>query len=223
MTHMQQQDCIEQHSINYTAHHNWAWVLKEALKQVSQKYKKRGINVHLCDRFTELPSQIKIKEMESKINSDSKKKKSKIKYALFRIEIEKNHNNDNNNGNSTHNSNDDSNDDDHFLTNFCDAWATSSAFAFLDAKDALYRELLKQNAHHLMPLTTLLHWNLDTITDIGVLPSSPAILKAALGSGRELGSGLGFELGLDLGSECNDSKGSFRVISYFANERENRS
>ena len=144
-------------SVDYTAHHNWLWVLNAAINQLCND-ESVEITARLRNSCKELPSQSSLKKPE------------KVKYALFRVEV-------------TENSS--------LLlsSSTCprspcvSAWATSLAFAFLDPKDALYRELLLQNAGHLMPKTSLLNWDIDSLDEIGELPSSPALLKASLGSG----------------------------------------
>ena len=144
--------------IDYTAHHNWSWVLNTAINQLCNDRSVGLITAHLCNSCKELPSQ------------SSQKKLEKVKYALFRVEVTE--------------------DSSRLLNNnTCprgprvSVWATSLAFAFLDPKDALYRELLLQNAGYLMPKTSLLSWDIDSLDEIGELPSSPALLKASLGSG----------------------------------------
>jgi hypothetical protein len=150
----------ENATVHYTAHHNWAWVLAEAIRHISiEQSDGTPVPTYLCSRCKELPSQ-----------RDLHDKKIKVKYALFRLEIVRTS-----------------------LTNIpvgktlfpttASVWATSPAFAFLDPKDALFRELQLRNCGHLMPKTTLLHWDLTDACDIGDLPSVPALLKASLGSG----------------------------------------
>ena len=145
-------------SIYYTAHHNWAWVLDHAVQQISAEKLGHG-TIHQCKRYKELPSQ-----------SSSDVKKVKILYALFRIEVIKSLSAaslfDSRGSGAT-----------------SSVWATSLAFAFLDPKDALYRELHNQKAGYLMPKTLLLNWDIENENEIGELPSTPALLKAALGSG----------------------------------------
>lgn len=61
-------------------------------------------------------------------------------------------------------------------------WATNQGFELLDAKDSLYRNLINTDASHVMPKTLLLDWN--TVDETGIdLPTFPALLKAACGSG----------------------------------------
>lgn len=147
--------------IHYTAHHNWLWVLNAAVHQLCNDRITRVANAHLHNSCKDLPSQS---------SHRNKKKNSKVKYALFRVEImedcslEANFSLDEQNPSKS-------------------VWATSLAFAFLDPKDALYRELVLQNAGNLMPKTSLLGWDIDSLDEICVLPSSPALLKASLGSG----------------------------------------
>jgi hypothetical protein len=146
-------------SIYYTAHHNWAWVLAEAVKQISDETNESNESlVHLCKSIKELPSQ------------KSPAIKTRIKYALFRVELIKN----SSRGSFNHKN---------VASESVSVWATSSAFAFLDAKDALYRELQHHNSGFLMPKTTLLNWDIDTVDEVCKLPTVPALLKAALGSG----------------------------------------
>lgn len=57
------------HTLHYTAHHNWAWVLKEAVESLQSD----KLDIILDKRFSELPSQQVSKE--------------KATYALFRVEI----------------------------------------------------------------------------------------------------------------------------------------
>ena len=165
--------------IDYTAHHNWSWVLNTAINQLCNDRSVGLITAHLCNSCKELPSQ------------SSQKKLEKVKYALFRVEVTE--------------------DSSRLLNNnTCprgprvSVWATSLAFAFLDPKDALYRELLLQNAGYLMPKTSLLSWDIDSLDEIGELPSSPALLKASLGSG-------GF--GLYFVSNCEDVLSIIRAHS----------
>lgn len=63
------------------------------------------------------------------------------------------------------------------------AWCISPGFEFLDAKDALYKQFLKYRFQSVMPRTSLISWDSSNEDDIGDLPSIPALLKAALGSG----------------------------------------
>ena len=147
-------------SIYYTAHHNWAWVLVEAIKQISGEMKESSESlVHLCESIKELPSQKTPPVM-----------KTRIKYALFRVELIKN----SSRNSITHRN---------MASESASVWATSSAFAFLDAKDALYRELQHHNYGFLMPKTTLLNWDINNVDQVCKLPTVPALLKAALGSG----------------------------------------
>jgi hypothetical protein len=150
----------ENATVHYTAHHNWAWVLAEAIRLISiEQSDGTPVPTHLCSRCKELPSQ-----------RDPYDKKIKIKYALFRLEIART---------SLKNLPVEQTS----LPTTASVWATSPAFAFLDPKDALYRELQLRNCGHLMPKTTLLNWDLTDACDIGDLPSVPALLKASLGSG----------------------------------------
>lgn len=151
---------LENSTVHYTAHHNWAWVLVEAIRHISiEQSSGTPVPTYLCSRCKELPSQ-----------RDRHDKKIKIKYALFRLEIGKTSHENLSVAQTV------------FATT-ASAWATSPAFAFLDPKDALYRELQLRNCDHLMPKTTLLRWDLTNTCDIGDLPSVPALLKASLGSG----------------------------------------
>jgi hypothetical protein len=146
-------------TIHYTVHHNWSWIFSEAIIQLSNNKTVStftSTDIHLYDRCRELPSQ------KRKLSS-----KEKVKYALFRVEIESNEDSSKTIGNKE----------------TISTWATSLAFAFLDPKDALYRELRNNDAGHLMPPTTLLKWDVTDVEEIGEMPSFPAILKAALGSG----------------------------------------
>lgn len=144
--------------MHYTAHHNWAWVLAEAIRHISTELSGgTPLPTYLCSRCKELPSQ-----------RDRHEKKIKIKYALYRLEI----------GKTCHESLQQMT-----ATRTKSVWATSPAFAFLDPKDALYRELQLRNCCHLMPKTTLLDWDITSTSEIGDLPSTPALLKASLGSG----------------------------------------
>ena len=150
--------------LHYTSHHNWSWVLDGAIRQLCSDQGKLNITSRICARYRDLPSQCSI---------NNSGKRSRIKYALFRVEMT---------------GNVDSKGEDISLEGsgsavYRSVWATSLAFAFLDPKDALYRHLKSQNANHLMPKTILLDWDVNNINDIDNLPSSPALLKAALGSG----------------------------------------
>lgn len=62
------------------------------------------------------------------------------------------------------------------------AWATSPAFESLDAKDSLYQAFSSVQVADVMPHTKLLPWNCESEEQIGELPTSPALLKAPLGS-----------------------------------------
>ena len=150
----------ENSTVHYTAHHNWAWVLAEAVKNFSiEQSDGSPVPTYLCSRCKELPSQ-----------RDPHDQKIKIKYALFRLEIGRTSLKNPPVGQTS-------------FPITASVWATSPAFAFLDPKDALYRELQLRNCGHLMPKTTLLNWDLTENCDIGDLPSVPALLKASLGSG----------------------------------------
>jgi hypothetical protein len=150
----------ENATVHYTAHHNWAWVLAEAIRHISiEQSDGTPVPTYLCSRCKELPSQ-----------RDPHDKKTKIKYALFRLEIERTSLKNLSVAQTS-------------LSTTVSVWATSPAFAFLDPKDALYRELQLRKCGHLMPKTTLLNWDLTDTCDIGDLPSVPALLKASLGSG----------------------------------------
>ena len=145
-------------TVHYTAHHNWAWILAEAIEHISTELSGgTPLPTYLCSRCKELPSQ-----------RDRLDKKIKIKYALYRLEI----------GKTCLKS-----PPQMTATRLRSVWATSPAFAFLDPKDALYRELQLRNCCHLMPKTTLLDWDITSTSEIGDLPSIPALLKASLGSG----------------------------------------
>lgn len=63
------------------------------------------------------------------------------------------------------------------------AWASSLAFAFLDAKDSLYRSLLSVGSSDVMPHTKLVDWDVTEETSLGEFPQYPALLKAACGAG----------------------------------------
>ena len=145
-------------TVHYTAHHNWAWVLAEAIRHISTELSDgTPLPTYLCSRCKELPSQRHLHD-----------KTIKIKYALYRLEI----------GKTCLKS-----PPQMTVTRTRSVWATSPAFAFLDPKDALYRELQLRNRCHLMPKTTLLDWDITSTSEIGDLPSTPALLKASLGSG----------------------------------------
>jgi hypothetical protein len=57
----------------------------------------------------------------------------------------------------------------------------SKAFEFLDPKDALYSNLVKVGASKYMPPTTLIPWDCKDEIEIGLLPSTPSLLKASIG------------------------------------------
>ena len=65
-------------------------------------------------------------------------------------------------------------------------WFSSPVLEFLDAKDELYRALSSPASSSLtapmMPATQLLPWDIADVGSVS-MPSSPALLKAALGSG----------------------------------------
>lgn len=159
--------------MNYTAHHNWQWVVEIAMNKKYQK-EEEITGIYHCKLFSELPSQKRQKRIE-KIKS-----KLKIQYALFRVEIQQ----------ISQKIKDDIQRDTQQYDNLPNKqlslinsiWATSCAFAFIDSKDALYRCLKNENVEHLMPKTLLLSFDTDSTNDIE-LPSTPSILKAALGSG----------------------------------------
>lgn len=137
----------------------------------------------LCSNSNVVPiaSQLPSQIMYSqRREKDKTLQKIKYSYALFRLE----------------------------MTSGASVWASSTAFASLDAKDALYRVLRGSYSHcllisninciikltfnyidkgseHLMPRTTLLNYDFKNEEDIGDFPSNPAILKAALGSGGD--------------------------------------
>jgi hypothetical protein len=143
--------------IQYTAHHNWDWVLGEALEELRRE--RGALKICKLRRAKELPSLQR---------GDTLAQALFRQYALFRAEY-------------VHLSAD-------AETN--SAWASSEAFGFLDAKDALYRNLSLNGAGELMPKTQLLQWNYGIDCDLKYtgqvvesLPSEPALLKAALGSG----------------------------------------
>lgn len=97
----------------------------------------------------------------------------KPSYALFRIEMSLNNNS----------------------KRSFSIWASSQAFSIVDSKDSLYRKLNEYGISYLMPSTTLLPWDLDSIDDIRKLmndedfATSQLVLKSAIGSG---GSGIYF-------------------------------
>ena len=62
-------------------------------------------------------------------------------------------------------------------------WASSQCLGFLDAKDALYRELKRAGKASLMPDTVLIPWDAASVDAIADFPTTPALLKSALGSG----------------------------------------
>ena len=147
----------------YTVHPNWKWVVQESLSSESP-----GPVVYM-ESPRDLPSQ---KRGEGEKGGDServgKQRRQRFAYALFRYELV--HDQTSTTAQMT-----------------TDAWATSLAFANLDAKDALYRALSNANAAHLMPKTYLLRYDLASIEGMPEnLPSMPcSILKAALGSGGD--------------------------------------
>ena len=159
----------------YTVHPNWKWVVQESL--ASFTVNSSSIEVHCKESPRDLPSQGQIGvDKEEQFNEGMREtgkskrhlRRQKYAYALFRYEF--------------------------VCTEAAtatvmksDAWATSLAFANLDAKDDLYRALTRANAAHLMPTTYLLPYDLTSIEDMPEkLPSSPcSILKAALGSGGD--------------------------------------
>ena len=60
-------DDIPEVKLYYTSHHNWSWVVTDALQLISWKYSHNSINnnyndnrtvvtVHKCDKFSDLPS-----------------------------------------------------------------------------------------------------------------------------------------------------------------------
>lgn len=66
----------------------------------------------------------------------------------------------------------------------------SLSMSFLDPKDVLYHELQRVQLEKYMPPSELIPWTVDNLEDLPVsFPSTPALLKAPLGSG---GSGLYF-------------------------------
>jgi len=135
------------------AHHNWKWVLDEAVCELEVNGEKSS-SKHV-KRARDLPSQ----------RSGS----HPPLYSLFRIEYEL--------------------PDERVLS----TWSTSTAFAFLDPKDGLFRELKDAGCSNLMPATILLPWDIKEEAEVNQALLShrssndslnlPALLKAPLGSG----------------------------------------
>ena len=142
----------------YTVHYNWAWVVQEALcrdtKTLPVDLLKLSCEYQMVDVM--LCDRVKLLPSQRGLL-----RARKITYALFRAEFFLE-----DNMNSTY-----------------AAWANSTALAFLDPKDALYKYLRSSNAQSTMPPTTLISWDCKLESDIDNLPSCPALLKAALGSG----------------------------------------
>eukprot|EP01041_Mallomonas_annulata_P006069 gene6069-12244_t len=142
------QNRLDFQALYYTSHHNWSWVVEEAIRRLTSESSN---GVVTCKKIRELPSQINAQNI------------SKDNYALFRIEgiyeITE------------------------MKQKYAATWMVSRAFEFLDPKDALYSHLLQSGAQHCMPSTILLPWDTNDESTIQSLPSSPALLKASLGSG----------------------------------------
>ena len=135
-------------TITCCIHHNWSWVVSEALHHIIISDEKRKI----VKRQSELPSQ----------RDKDKEQRDKPCYALFKLEIERT-----------------------IPTLPCvtSIWVSSPCMGFLDAKDRLCRELHQVGKQSLMPTTVFIPWDVATLNNIPDLPTNPALLKAALGSG----------------------------------------
>jgi hypothetical protein len=145
-------------ALHFTAHHNWAWMIRKAFSRTS---KLLNIDTIECGSFKDLPST---KESSIRV---------KGQYSLFRLDIATNtHRNDEENGHSISST-----------VGQNKIRVTSTSLSYMDPKDILFRELIEVNGEQYMPKTILI----PTDCDINVLsltfPSMSALLKAPLGSG----------------------------------------
>jgi hypothetical protein len=141
--------------VSYTVHHNWEWVVDEALASWANGAASTGggdvVKLGKCARSRDLPSQRHI----------PRQKGAPPQYALFRVETAQS------SSSSVSSA----------------VWATSSAFVTVDPKDALFAALESNGAAELMPATTLIAWDVEKEDDIPELPMQPILLKGACGSG----------------------------------------
>jgi hypothetical protein len=141
--------------VSYTVHHNWEWVVDEALASWANGAASTGggdvVKLGKCARSRDLPSQRHI----------PRQKGAPSQYALFRVETAQS------SSSSVSSA----------------VWATSSAFVTVDPKDALFAALESNGAAELMPATTLIAWDVEKEDDIPELPMQPILLKGACGSG----------------------------------------
>jgi hypothetical protein len=159
---------IDNAFVSYTVHHNWQWIIEEVVQDslliindIMKTNNKNNENINYEENNIIKSKLNRPRELPSQLN----KERIKPQYSLFRIEI--------------------------IINNeISKIWSTSLAFTGLDAKDNLYRLLNQHNSSHLMPLTTLLPYDLDELVvkdnyniNSIILPSTPCLLKAALGSG----------------------------------------
>lgn len=155
-------------SIHLFSHHNWKWILLEAAASEEgccpfvDESNQDMMELRICKRILDLPSQRHL----------SKPVKM---YSLFRVECEP----------QTGMQEKD------LQKSRMSTWATSTAFAFLDPKDALFRALEEKGCSRLMPPTFLLPWDISDESEVERTLLSdpthafnlPALLKAPLGSG----------------------------------------
>ena len=147
--------------ISCCIHHNWNWVIIEALHHITSS----DDDIHIVKRQSELPSQ----------RDKDKKERDKPCYALFKVEIERAISTTPPLVSSTVSST--------VCSTVSSVWVSSPCLGFLDAKDALCRALYHVGKQSLMPVTSFIPWDVSTIDGIPDLPTHPALLKAALGSG----------------------------------------
>ena len=137
----------------YQTHYNWRWVVEEAFSQLSAENSNSS-------QLTVFRQQLQRNKLPSAAYDLPR---SLIKqYSLLRLE--------------------------HLDEKgaLYALWFSSPVLEFLDAKDELYRALSSTASSSLtapmMPATQLLPWDIADVGSVS-MPSSPALLKAALGSG----------------------------------------
>lgn len=170
-------------NIAFTSHHNWEWVFKRAITNIectlNEFEEKERCSFSYCERYSDLPSVAREKQ--------SGREKRKIEYALFRVDVVIQSSN----------------------TLISVIRNTSPTFQRLDAKDLFYLKSLNCYLQHhseaqlnelgyyecpYLPRTRLVPWNIFGGVDradcleklrkfVGQFPSTPAVLKAPMGSG----------------------------------------
>jgi hypothetical protein len=172
--------------IIFTNHHNWEWIFQEAMKMteyelneelVGNGSEEKSFQTKYCEKYADLPS-VKL----AKLNYKTKEKRKKVEYSLFRIDL--------------------------LLSSSAEkiismVRATSPTFQRVDAKDLFFHKSMKEFRRksnqevecQYLPKTSLIPWNFfENIPDekecekklkefLPAFPSSPAVLKAPMGSG----------------------------------------